>query len=134
MAAISSTPPAVKSLWERWSAAPDDSTPAERRVHTFAVIAYPLSLVVHFLYIFLFAAWDVWPMAIFNIFSVIIWIAGTVYLRRRRLTPAMAIPFFEVLAHATLVIVFFGWGFGGQYLRFRSVHRSYPSIFLATLG
>jgi len=118
MATISSTTPAVNSLWQRWSAPPEDATPAERRVHAFAVIAYPLSLLVHFLYIFLFAAWDVWPMAIFNFFSVIIWTAGTVFLRRRRLTPAMAIPFVEVLAHGTLVIVFFGWGLGGQYLGF----------------
>jgi adenylate cyclase len=118
MTAISSLTPKPYSLWERWSAVPDDASPAERRVHAFAVIAYPLSILVHFLYIFLFATWGVWPLAVFNIFSVIIWIASTASLRRRRLTPAMRIPIIEVLAHATLVIVFLGWGFGGQYLAF----------------
>jgi hypothetical protein len=97
---------------------PDDASPAERRVYAFMAIAYPLSLVVHFLYIFLFAAWEVWPMAIFNIVGMILWLSGTVFLRRQRLTPALAIPFFELLAHHSLVIVFFGWGFGAQYLVF----------------
>jgi len=36
--------------------------------------------------------------------------------RKQRHTLALAVVIFEVLAHATMVIIFLGWGFGMQYL------------------
>jgi class 3 adenylate cyclase len=78
-------------------------------------MVFPVTLLVHLFYIFLFAVWDVRPLAIFNIFSVILWFVALLLWRKQRLILASALGMFEVLAHATLVIIFLGWGFGGQY-------------------
>jgi len=115
MAAISSTPLTVNSLWERWSSVPDDATLGERRFYSWLVIVFPVVWLVHFFWIFLFASWGVRPLALFNVFSVILWSAALIFWRNRRPRLALATGIFEVLAHATLVIVYLGWESGAQY-------------------
>jgi adenylate cyclase len=116
MAALDSHTAATNSFWQRWSAVPDNATPSERRFYSWGVFTLPAGWLIHLFYIGLFAAWGVWPMAIANIFSVIIWTSCIILWRQRRFAMALSIGIFEVLAHAALAIVFLGWGFGGQYL------------------
>ena len=115
MAAASSAPLTVNSLWERWRSVPDDATPGERRFYSWLVIVFPVVWLVHFFWIFLFASWGVRPLALFNVFSVILWSAALIFWRNRRPRLALATGIFEVLAHATLVIVYLGWESGAQY-------------------
>jgi adenylate cyclase len=115
MAAISSTPPAVKSLWERWSAAPSGLNQSEENHHIMLAISLPASLLMLFFYIFLFTYLGVWPLAIFNIFSVLILSVGIISWRRQRMALATMLAVFELVVHNTLVIIFIGWGFGVQY-------------------
>ena len=116
MAVTSSTTPTSSSFWESWSAVPDDATPSERRLYSFSVLALPATWLIHLFYIFLFVAWGVWPLAIVNVFGVFLWSMAALLVRKQRHTLALAVVIFEVLAHATMVIVFLGWGFGMQYL------------------
>jgi adenylate cyclase len=115
MAAINSHTPASSSFWERWSSVPDDAMPAERRLSNMLVIIVPSALLLHVFYLFLFMAWDVWPLAVFNVLSVILWSVVLLLWRKRKPKLATAFIIFEILAHVTLVIVFIGWGFGAQY-------------------
>jgi adenylate cyclase len=116
MAVTSSTTPTSSSFWESWSSVPDDFTSAERRLYSFSVLALPATWLIHLFYIFLFAAWGVWPLAIVNVFSVFLWSVAALLLRKQHHAMALAVVIFEVLAHATMVIIFLGWGFGMQYL------------------
>ena len=102
MAAISSTTPAVHSLWQQWSAVPLDATLAERRYCTFLTIIGPASWLLHFLHIFLFAYWGVWPLAIVNVFSVMLWTAVRILWRQWQLSFALVVGIFEVIVHSTL--------------------------------
>ena len=53
--------------------APDGATPEERRVLALARVALPLALGIHFLFGCAFAYYEVWPMVVFNIGSVLLW-------------------------------------------------------------
>lgn len=115
MATISSTPPTANSLWERWSAVPSSLNYDEGRLYSLYAVSLPPSWLVHFFFIFLFAYWGVWPLAVFNVFSVLIWTAGIITWRQQRLALVTALIILEIIVHNTLVIIFIGWGFGAQY-------------------
>ena len=115
MAAFSSPTPAKKSQWERWSSVPDGATPAERRFNLWFMIILPIGLLIHAFFILLFTYWEVWPMAIANVFSVGMWIAAAVAWRKAKLSLTLALIVFEIIAHSTLALVMVGWGFGAQY-------------------
>lgn len=105
----------IRFKGEQWMVTPPDLSPAERRAHTMATVGGPSSLLVHAFYIFLFVYWGVWPLALFNVFSVIIWTLAILYSSRRRYSLALLLGYIEVCLHSLLVIIFIGWGFGAHY-------------------
>ena len=84
MTAISSLSARTNLLWKRWSAVPDDATPIERRFHSWIAFTFPAGWLIHLFYIFIFAAWGVWPLAIINVFSLGLWSLGLLLWYRQR--------------------------------------------------
>jgi class 3 adenylate cyclase len=115
MAAISSATPALNSLWERWSAVPPGLSRDKERLHNTLALSLPQGWLVHFFYIFLFAFWGIWPLAVFNILSVLIYTVAVFFWRQQRYGLALWPVAIELIIHSTLVIIFIGWGFGAQY-------------------
>jgi adenylate cyclase len=109
---------AIKPLWNWWFAMPPHITPARRRFYTTIAVGIPPSWSIHFVYIFLFAYWGVWPLAIANVFSVLLWTISAVLWRQRRLVSAYTVISLEIAIHAALVIYYVGSGFGVQYFLF----------------
>ena len=118
MAAISSTTPAVKSLWERLFAVPPGLSKDEERLHNTVGVGLPLGWLVHFFYIFLFAFWGVWPLSVFNIFSVLLYTLAIYLWRQQRFMLVSSLVTMEVIIHYALAIILIGWGFGVQYYLF----------------
>jgi len=118
MATISSTTPAVKSLLERWFTVPPGLSKDEERLHNSVGVGLPLGWLVHFFYIFLFAYWGVWPLSVFNIFSVLIYTVAIYLWRQQRYVLATGLVILEVILHYALAIILIGWGFGAQYYLF----------------
>jgi hypothetical protein len=84
MAAIDSLTPATNAIWKRWFTAPAGLTRGEERVYATMAVGALSALLIHVFYIFLFASWGVRPLAIFNIFSVILWMAVIILLKHQR--------------------------------------------------
>jgi hypothetical protein len=116
MAAISSTPSAVKSLWERWSAVPPGLSKDDERLYSYVAVALLPASLGHVYLLFLFAYWGVWPLAVFNVLSILVWTAGIILWRKQRFTAATLLTTTELIVHQTLVIIYIGWGFGTQYV------------------
>ncbi|MDX1417463.1 MAG: adenylate/guanylate cyclase domain-containing protein [Candidatus Promineifilaceae bacterium] len=111
----SSSSTEIESFWGHWFIVPENITRAERRAYTIERITIPAPWLLHLFYIFLFAFWRIWPLAILNVLSVTMWTAAFLAFRRQRLSLAILLIIIEVLLHTTLVVVFLGWGFGVQY-------------------
>jgi class 3 adenylate cyclase len=94
---------------------PSHLTGKERWSYGLYNIAIPLAWVVHFAFIFLFLYWQVFPLALFNVLSVLIWTLAFFTKQRLYLRLTFFMLYFEVLAHAILCFLFLGWGFGYQY-------------------
>jgi hypothetical protein len=91
MTAIGSHTPSTNSLWQRWYTVQDDATPTERRFNAWFAVIIPFGVITHAIFIMLFAYWEVWPMAVANVFSVLIWVLGAVVWRREQLSLAHAL-------------------------------------------
>jgi class 3 adenylate cyclase len=74
-----------------------------------------VGLVVHALYVPLFAWWGVWPLSAFNVASTGVFAAAMLLARRGHLQRGLSLSAVEIFVHAMLVVVLIGWGFGGQY-------------------
>ena len=116
MAAIDSITPATNAIWKRWFTAPAALTRGEERFYGVCAAVFPFTLLAHFFFIFLFIFWGVRPLAIFNIFSAILWMVVIILLKHQRFLLVFVLGAAEVIIHQTLVIIFIGWGFGAQYL------------------
>ena len=110
-----------KSRWPNWAGAAVEWLPtpdeADFETHRLAGIVRlaPAAAAVHVLYVPLFAWWGVWPLAAFNVVSVAVWGTAILLMRRGRYLPGARLIFVEMVVHAGLVVLFVGWGFGGQY-------------------
>ena len=110
-----------KSRWPNWAGAavewlptPDEADFETHRLAGFLRIV-PAAFAVHVLYVPLFAWWGVWPLATFNVASVAVWGTAILLMRRGRYLLAARLALVEMVVHAALVVLFVGWGFGGQY-------------------
>ena len=105
----------VKTTVRWWYTMPPDIAPAERRVYCQLLISAPIAWLIHFLYIFLFAYWNVPVLSKVNIFSVTLWTVSIILVRYNKLIFAFGVGAFEVILHSIFVIRYIGWGFGIQY-------------------
>lgn len=106
----------ARDLLNSLLAIPADVSRGEERFYAAIAVTVPPALLVHAGYIFLFAYWAIWPLVIFNVFSVVNFTAAIIFVRQRRFVLATILSLGEVIVHSSLVIVFIGWGFGAQYL------------------
>ncbi|MCB9751911.1 MAG: adenylate/guanylate cyclase domain-containing protein [Myxococcales bacterium] len=70
---------------------------------------------VHASMLLLFAALAIWPMAIFNVVSVLVFLGARALFARGRFHLAIATVSVEVLVHQVLAVLFCGWAPGFQY-------------------
>lgn len=106
---------AIVPVLARWVDIPTEASHRERRSYNLAIVTQLFGLTYHFAFVFLFAYLGVPALAVANVFSVLIWSASALLLRKHKLDLAIAILAIEVMAHAGLVIYFLGWGMGVQY-------------------
>ena len=107
----------LKHLWNRYLSFFNDFNSAKGRERALAAWSIPLAAILHFSYILLFAYWQVWPLTIFNIFSVLFYVGLlSIVLRLEKQSLANSLAMAEIVVHQALVIFYIGWGFGAQYL------------------
>lgn len=90
------------------------SSPAAQRVRLPGGMAAIGGTLAHAAMLVGFAAFGVWPMAAFNLFSVASFVAGYLLFREGRLTLAVYLVTAEVLLHQILAVSLCGWGPGFQ--------------------
>jgi class 3 adenylate cyclase len=96
-------------------APPPGLTPRERWFFSGSSIAYPCGWMLHFVLVFFFAYLGVPALALYNVLSLGFWTAVIIALRRGYMRQAYFAAILELIVHASLLVVFLGWGFGAQY-------------------
>lgn len=82
----------------------------------FSVIIYSVAA-VHIFLSFVFGRFQILPLLIFNIFSVITYLACTRLVRREHLWPVYCITYLEIILHSFIATVCIGWQYGfAQYI------------------
>ena len=74
-----------------------------------------VGLFVHASLLVIFTVLGVWPMALFNIGSVAVFIAVRIFFQRGRMGTGMVLAITEVVVHQVLAVYFCGWSPGFQY-------------------
>jgi sigma-B regulation protein RsbU (phosphoserine phosphatase) len=90
-------------------------TPLFIRSIVFGNYSYPSGILSHFLFLVIFALMGVTVLAIFNIFSILLFATAFFLHRKGYLWLAIYIITFEIIAHAAIAIAVIGWGAGFQY-------------------
>lgn len=90
-------------------------TPGATRVQLPYGAASTVGLGVHVVLLFSFLALGVWPMAAFNVLSVLCFVGVRVLFKRGQLGLALGIAIAEVIVHQVLAVSFCGWEPGFQY-------------------
>ena len=112
----------VKSFFQSFSKIPEGKYPPEYytprllRAMVFGNYAHSLGIITHGLFIIIFALMRVWALALFNIFSVILWSTGLILHRRGYITQGYLLITVEIIAYAAVCVVVIGWDTGFQYL------------------
>ena len=82
----------------------------------FSVIIYSVAL-VHFFLTIIFGYLKVYPLFIFNIASVIIYLFSSLLVRKGHLVSVFYITYFEIILHSFVATIFIGWMSGfAQYI------------------
>jgi len=104
-----------KKFLQRFHELPDNVPASHYRSWVLLNYTFLLTLIIHFLWIFMFALVGVMPLALFNIASTIIW-AVAIYsnLKGHRKT-GMVFGNIEVVLHAWLGTIIIGWNTGFHY-------------------
>jgi adenylate cyclase len=97
-----------------WLPTPASADFDARRAHAIGRLA-PVGLVIHALYVPLFAWWGVWPLALYNVLSTVVFALVMLMAHRGQIQRGLSLTGAEVFVHALLAILLIGWGFGGQY-------------------
>ncbi|MFK7986387.1 MAG: adenylate/guanylate cyclase domain-containing protein [Sandaracinaceae bacterium] len=90
-------------------------TPGATRVQLPYGAASTVGLGVHIVLLLTFAALGVWPMAAFNVLSVMCFVVVRVLFKRGQLGVALGLAIGEVILHQVLAVSFCGWDPGYQY-------------------
>ena len=111
----------VKSFFQSFNKTPEGKFPPEYytprilRAIVFGNYAHSIGILTHSLFIVIFALIGVRTLALFNIFSVILWITGLILHRRGYISQGYLLITMENIAHAAVCTVVIGWGSGFQY-------------------
>jgi len=121
----------LSERWQRWFEAPPgagDRPPHDYRLFLAGQKLFGVALVLHILFIPLFAQLGVPSLALFNALSVVGYVLCLWLNRRVRSGPALWLAFVEVHLHALLAVVLVGWDTGFAYY----VLATGPMLFLHT--
>ncbi len=75
----------------------------------------PIGVLVHVLLLVLFTAHEYTVLALYNIFSVLLFAGATILVRRGALTLGASLAFPELILHQALCVHYVGWDAGFQY-------------------
>ncbi|UCE52729.1 MAG: PP2C family protein-serine/threonine phosphatase [Desulfobacterales bacterium] len=112
----------VKSFFQSFSEIqegkfpPEYYTPRLLRAMVFGNYAHSLGILTHSLFIVIFALIGVRTLALFNIFSVILWATAFILHRRGYISQGYFLITIENIAHAAVCTVVIGWDTGFQYI------------------
>ena len=112
----------VKSFFQSFSEIPEGKYPQEYytprllRAMVFGNYAHSLGILTHSLFIAIFALIGVQTLALFNIFSVMLWATTFTLHRRGYISQAYLLITIENVAHAAVCTVVIGWDSGFQYI------------------
>lgn len=74
---------------------------------------YACCLVIHTLFAIIFLTLNITPLAVFNMGSVLLYLAGCIFINSQRTSPMwLGLMFVEVVDHAFLCNITLGWSFG----------------------
>lgn len=99
----------------RLATVPAAASPELRRFHLVANVAYPVGLLWHTAFIFIFWAVGATLLAVLNVASVAVWAIAIRLQIQGRIVGSLAAVLLEVLAHAIACVVVIGWAAGFQY-------------------
>ena len=111
----------VKSFFQSFNEIPEGKFPLEYytprllRALVFGNYAHSVGILTHSLFIVIFALIGVRTLALFNIFSVILWSTGFILHRRGYISQGYLLITIENIGHAAVCIVVIGWDSGFQY-------------------
>ncbi len=112
----------VKSFLQSFSEVPEGKFPPEYytprllRAMVFGNYAHSLGILTHSLFIVIFALIGVRTLALFNIFSVILWATALILHRRGYISQGYFLITIENIVHAAVCTVVIGWDTGFQYI------------------
>jgi len=112
----------VKSFFQSFSEIPEGKYPQEYytprllRAVVFGNYAHSLGILTHSLFIVIFALIGVRILALFNIFSVMLWAAGFIIHRKGYISQGYILITIENIAHAAVCTAVIGWDTGFQYI------------------
>ncbi|MDH3723999.1 MAG: PP2C family protein-serine/threonine phosphatase [Desulfobacterales bacterium] len=112
----------VKSFFQSFSEIsegkfpPEYYTPRLLRTMVFGNYAHSLGILTHSLFIVIFALIGVRTLALFNIFSVMLWATAFILHRRGYISQGYLLITIENIAHAAVCTVVIGWDTGFQYI------------------
>lgn len=82
----------------------------------YSIIIYSVAF-VHFFLTIIFGYFKVYPLFIFNIISVTIYLSSSLLIRNDRLFPIYCITYLEIILHSFVTTLLIGWQFGfAQYI------------------
>ena len=90
-------------------------TPLFVRSIVFGNYSYPCGFLAHIMFLIIFALIGVTILAIFNIFSILLFATAFMLHRKGYLWLAIYLITFEIIAHAVIATAVIGWGSGFQY-------------------
>ena len=113
---------AVKSFFQSFSEIPEGKFPPEYysprllRTMVFGNYAHSLGILTHSLFIVIFVLIGVRILALFNIFSVILWATTFILHRKGYISLGYILITIENIVHAAVCTVVIGWDTGFQYI------------------
>ena len=111
----------VKSFFQSFSEIPEGKFPIEYytprllRAIVFGNYAHSIGILTHSLFLTIFALIGVQTLALFNIFSVILWTTTFILHRKGFISQGYLLITIENIAHAAVCTVVIGWDSGFQY-------------------
>jgi adenylate cyclase len=100
----------------RWLVTPPPTLPLEQvRPFSAAAIAYPLSTLVHLVYVVFFVVERVPALVASNLLSMGIWVALTALIHEGKIRRSFEYGMAELAMNVALTVYCVGWGFGMQY-------------------
>lgn len=111
----------IKSFFQSISEIPEGKFPPEYytprvvRTYVFGTYGYPFGLIIHGLLLVIFALIGVTALSLFNIASVILWVAALLLHRRGYFWQGYFLMTIEIISHAALCTALIGWEAGFQY-------------------